>query len=65
MTLITQTELVARHLKEHKRITPLDALKLYRIMRLGARIWELRRQGMTIKSKLVSWNGKHFAEYSI
>lgn len=44
-----QTKLVANYLAKHRRITPLDALRELGVMRLGARIWELRRHyGLTI-----------------
>lgn len=50
---MTQTERVLRHLNDFGSITQLDALREYGIMRLGARIWELRRDGHEIASELV------------
>ena len=48
---MTQTEKVLRHLEEFGSITPLEALDQYGIMRLGARIWDLRHMGMAIRSE--------------
>ena len=40
---------ILKHLKTHKRgITPLEALEKYGIMRLGARIYDLRERGNNI-----------------
>lgn len=44
-----QTKLVADYLTRHGRLTPLVALKKLGVMRLGARVWELRHEhGMSI-----------------
>ena len=39
---------IARYLRAGKSITALEALQKFRCMRLGARIWELKREGMNI-----------------
>jgi hypothetical protein len=44
----SQREAIARYLKTGKSITPLEALQKFGCLRLGARIWELKRQGATI-----------------
>lgn len=46
-----QTEMVLKWLKEVGPITPLDALREFGLMRLGARIFDLRRQGYNIETK--------------
>lgn len=38
-----QTQLVLRHLEKYGSITPKEAYENYRIMRLAARVKELRR----------------------
>jgi len=48
-----QTRQVFEHLKQHKSITPLEALSLYGCFRLGARIWELRKAGVPVKTEIV------------
>ena len=42
---MTQTDRVLRHLQDYGSITPHEALAEYGIMRLGARIWDLKKQG--------------------
>ena len=49
---MTQTESIYKHLKTHGSITQLEALNLYGCMRLGARIWDLRRAGMGIRKTM-------------
>ena len=46
---MTQTENILLHMKTHGSITPLEALNLSGCMRLGARIWDLRRAGVGIR----------------
>ena len=45
---MTQRERVLRHLQDYGSITPVEAMAEYGIMRLGARIWDLKRQGHVI-----------------
>lgn len=45
---MTQTEQVLRHLQDYGSITQVEAIRDYGIMRLGARIWDLKRQGHVI-----------------
>lgn len=51
---MTQKQRVLEHLKERGDITPLEAMELYGIMRLGARIWDLRSDGYAIKRETVA-----------
>lgn len=44
----TQTEQVKAHLLCEGRIDPMTALKKLGVFRLGARIWELRQDGLPI-----------------
>ncbi len=48
---MTQTEQVLRHLQDYGSITPVEAMSEYGIMRLGARIWDLKRQGHVISTE--------------
>lgn len=63
----SQNEKVREHLEAGKSITPLAALHLYGCLRLGARIWDLRRkQGLPIVTEIVKGKGgKHYASYSL
>lgn len=45
---MTQTELVLNHLQTRGSISPLEAQAEYSIMRLGARIYDLKRRGYHI-----------------
>ena len=45
---MTQTQMILNHLKSFGSITPRDALDLYGCMRLGARIYDLRKAGHSI-----------------
>lgn len=45
---LTQCNLILSHLREHGSITPLEAMREYGIMRLGARVWDLKKQGYRI-----------------
>lgn len=45
------------------KITPLQALQKWGCMRLGARIHELRQEGMNITTTRITVNGKTFAQY--
>lgn len=49
---MTQNERILRHLHDFGSITPLEAMKEYSCMRLGARIWELKRAGYQIDRKM-------------
>lgn len=45
-----QTERVLQYMKDHKTITPKQAMEELGIYRLGARIYDLRQQGHEIKA---------------
>ena len=51
MTDMTQTEKVIAHLETRGSLNPLQAMDYYGIMRLAARIGELRRDGQRIASE--------------
>jgi len=50
---MTQNDMIHQHLVCEGPITPAQALALYGCMRLGARIWELRRQGYRIHEERI------------
>lgn len=67
---MTQTRQILEHLKAYHSITPLDALRLYGCMRLGARIYDLKRMGYDITTRLVNDFNRfgepiHYAEYHL
>jgi hypothetical protein len=64
---MTQTDLIFDHLKRQGSITPQEALRHYSVMRLAARVQELREAGYQIETVMVSRRRKgqlvRFAEY--
>jgi hypothetical protein len=62
---LTQADLIGRALLEGDHITPLDALRRFGCLRLGARVYDLRRHGLPIERRMVERDGKHYAEYRL
>ena len=67
---MTQCERILRHLKDYGSITPVEALREYSCMRLGARIHDLKKQGHDITSEIVKGENRygeatHFARYTL
>ena len=63
---MTQEKAILNHLKHGKSITPLQALRWFGSLRLGARIWDLKRMGYNILTEIVKTEtGKHVAKYSL
>ena len=63
---MTQTEAILASLVKRGRrgITPLEALNEHGCFRLGARIWDLKRQGHLIGKEMVKLDsGKRVARY--
>lgn len=61
-----QARKILRHLEKHKSITPLEALGVYGVFRLAARVFELRKQGfdvVTIYNR--DENDKPYAKYML
>ena len=49
---MTQNDEVLKHLQEKGPLTPLQALDLYRVFRLAARVDDLRRRGYGIATEM-------------
>ena len=67
---MNQNALILNHLRTRDYISPLEALQLYGCMRLGARIYDLRRQGFRIKTihikkKNIFGREIHYAVYEL
>lgn len=56
---MTQNERLLRHLTDYGSITPVEALSDYGIMRLGARIYDLKREGHVITCELVEGRNRY------
>lgn len=65
MDRITQNRRVLGYMRQHKSITPLTALSRLGVMRLGARIWELKRAGHSIDSTLIASGNRHYSRYTL
>lgn len=61
----SQCQVVLAHMKSIGPLTQWGAIKHYRITRLGARIWDLKRQGYRVMSRMVCRKGKKFAQYEM
>lgn len=67
---VTQCDRILRHLKDYGSITPLEAMNEYGIMRLAARINDLRAQGIDIASEVKTGKNRygettHFSVYRL
>lgn len=68
--MATQCDLILMHMKKYGSITHMEAETEYGIARLASRINDLRRQGVAIKSEIVTGKNRreettHFARYSL
>lgn len=61
----SQDKEILSWLSKGKSITPLEALERFGCFRLGARIFNLRKQGHKIEMSLVEYKGKRFASYRL
>jgi hypothetical protein len=61
---MTQNETILTALKKGP-ITPVEAMAAFGIMRLAARVAELRESGHTINTETVHAGGKHYARYRL
>ena len=67
---MTQAEMVLRYMEDCGSITPLDALREFGCMRLGARIYDLKRRGHEIEKDTVTAKNRYgknvsFARYRL
>ena len=67
---MTQRERVLDHLEKHGTITPMEAINELGIMRLGARIWDLRHDGHDIRRNMITSKNRYgdtvsYAEYRL
>lgn len=61
----SQNQKIGEWLLAGKTINPLQALEKFGSFRLGARIHDLKANGMNIVTEMVTRNGKRFAEYRL
>lgn len=64
--MTSQNELLLNHLKMGNTISPIEAIGVYGIHRLSARIYDLKRQGHNIIKELRrDPTGKSYARYKL
>lgn len=61
----SHNDAIRDHLKSGRSIAPIEALRQYGCWRLGARIWDLRKEGMAIHRDMVKHGRKRYAVYSL
>ncbi len=62
----TQNRMILDHLRKEKTITPLEALRLYGVFRLSARIFDLKDAGHVILTEMIKvGNGKRVGQYRL
>uniref|UniRef100_A0A6M3LS25 Putative DNA binding, helix-turn-helix domain containing protein n=1 Tax=viral metagenome TaxID=1070528 RepID=A0A6M3LS25_9ZZZZ len=63
---MSQRDDILTHLRSGRSLTQLEALDLYGCLRLGARIYDLKREGYDIEAENIEVsNGKHVARYTL
>lgn len=61
----TQTAQILAHLVQGRSITPIEALKIFGCLRLSARIYDLKKAGYKIKSRMQKNGKKQYKIYWI
>ena len=62
----SQTEQIKAWLLAGHSLTALEALQHFNCLRVGARAWDLRKEGYNVKSEIIETpSGKHVARYYI
>lgn len=63
---LPQAEKILRWLQSGRSLTPIEALDRFGCLRLGGRIYDLRKQGHDIKAEdFKTPSGKHVARYRL
>jgi hypothetical protein len=62
---MSKIEQVKKHLLKYKQITSWEAIQKYKATRLASIIYDLKEQGIIIKTEMVYKNGINYAIYKI
>ena len=62
---MSQLKQIKNYLLNGNKITPLEALQKFGSFRLSAIIYNLKKEGMNIKTNRITKNGKTFAQYEL
>lgn len=65
MKINAQNNQILKYLQTGKSLTPMGALKKFGCFRLGARIYDLKRDGHSIMSQMVEVGDKRVARYTL
>ena len=70
MSYATQKDLILGHLKKHKTITSMQAVRRYNILRPSNRIQELKADGWVITTEIIYKKRRdgsmtHYARYTL
>ena len=65
MKTLSQNEKIRAALERGEKLTPMGALRRFNCLRLAARVENLRKAGMPIKTRKITRNGSTFAQYSL
>jgi hypothetical protein len=60
---MTQKEIILKRLKEGAWFSTVECVRDFHILRMGARIWDLKSEGYQIEERKVS--GKPYSEYRL
>lgn len=63
--ITTQCRQIRKALESGERLTPLDALNRFGCFRLGARIYDLKKEGLPIVKDMVKRGNAYVAEYRL
>lgn len=61
----TQCDAIFEALQRGETLTPYEALRRFGCMRLAARINDLRKQGLSIKTVVMRYKSKRYAGYAL
>ena len=69
-TKTSQCDKILADMQEFGSITPLDAIREFSCLRLGARIWDLKQKGYKIRTDFESAKNRygdtvHYARYTL
>ncbi|HEY7867371.1 MAG TPA: helix-turn-helix domain-containing protein [Psychromonas sp.] len=62
---MNQNTQILEHLKNGKKITPIEALNMFGCFRLAAVVFDLKQKGYDIQTTMIKNANKTFAEYSL
>ena len=63
LSIESQAKAIKKELLAGGKITPIDALRKFGCFRLSARIFDLRKEGLAVKSTFVETKNKRYKMY--